>query len=82
MRVGSLPQVLKACLHPDPSQRATADQVLAMPYFNGITGVLPLDDLTAYPVSHGFGFGFGVGDGLSQIWSDNRMRCAVVEARA
>lgn len=43
-------QFLRACLNPDPKQRATADELLAMPYFSGVTDVLPVDDLMAYPV--------------------------------
>lgn len=29
-------QVLKACLQPDPNMRATADEILAMPYFDDV----------------------------------------------
>ncbi|KXZ56659.1 hypothetical protein GPECTOR_1g594 [Gonium pectorale] len=42
-------QVLRACLNPDPKQRASADELLAMPYFHGIADVLPLEELLAYP---------------------------------
>ncbi len=43
-------QFLRACLNPDPLQRATADELLAMPYFAGVTDALPMEDLMAYPV--------------------------------
>ena len=46
-------QVLRACLDPDPKQRATADELLAMPYFQGVTQALPVEDLSAYPVGSG-----------------------------
>ncbi|KAG2442854.1 hypothetical protein HXX76_002933 [Chlamydomonas incerta] len=46
---GPAMQFLRACLNPDPKQRATADELLAMPYFAGVTDVLPVDDLMAYP---------------------------------
>ncbi len=50
---GPAMQFLRACLNPDPRQRATADELLAMPYFAGVTDVLPVDDLIAYPVRSG-----------------------------
>ncbi|GLI68945.1 hypothetical protein VaNZ11_013470 [Volvox africanus] len=42
-------QVLRACLDPDPKHRASADELLAMPYFHGVTDALPVEDLSAYP---------------------------------
>ncbi|GIL72881.1 hypothetical protein Vretifemale_3169 [Volvox reticuliferus] len=44
-------QVLRACLDPDPKHRASADELLAMPYFHGVTDVLPVEELSAYPDS-------------------------------
>ncbi|PNH00533.1 Lysine-specific demethylase 5D, partial [Tetrabaena socialis] len=44
-------QLLRGCLNPDPKLRATADELLAMPYFQGVSDALPLDDLFAYPDS-------------------------------
>lgn len=40
-------QFLRACLNPDPAQRLTADELLAMPYFHDVLNVLPMDVLVA-----------------------------------
>lgn len=37
----ALLQLLKACLHPDPQKRATAAELLELPYFSGVADSMP-----------------------------------------